>query len=172
MVIPKESMKGHPTLQVYSPKPLVGLNQKTEKNVKEEVRGSLITLNQSIEFMCSASDLYDALVNPNKVAAWTRGSVISRPVVGESFSLFHGNISGTWKELSDSKKLGFTWRLSSWPSGHESLVTITLSQGSDSTMLTLNQEKVPIGIKELTESNWKSYYWNAIMGTFGYGANF
>jgi activator of HSP90 ATPase len=39
-------------------------------------------------------------------------------------------------------------------------------------MLRLSQEKVPVGIKELTESNWKSYYWNAIMGTFGYGANF
>jgi activator of HSP90 ATPase len=164
-------MNGHPTLEVYSPKPPV-LNESKLEKTDSQMRGSLITINQSIEFMCSASDLYDALVNPNKVAVWTRGSLIAKPAVGEAFSLFHGNITGTWKELAEPEKLVFTWRLSSWPAGHESIVHITLAQGSDSTMLRLSQEKVPIGIKELTESNWKSYYWNAIMGTFGYGANF
>ena len=164
-------MTGHPTLEVYSPKPPVLTEQKVEKS-DNMVKGSLITLKQSIEFMCSASDLYDALVNPNKVAVWTRGSMISKPGIGEFFSLFHGNITGIWKELLEPSKLVFTWRLSSWPAGHESIVTINLKQGSDSTMLQLSQENVPIGIKELTESNWKSYYWNAIMGTFGYGANF
>jgi activator of HSP90 ATPase len=45
-------------------------------------------------------------------------------------------------------------------------------QKSEYTLLKLVQKKVPIGIKDLTEANWKNYYWNSIKGTFGYGAVF
>jgi activator of HSP90 ATPase len=63
-----------------------------------------------------------------------------------------------------------TWRLKSWPVGHESKVTISLQQGPDSTTLKLVQENVPIGEKSVTEQNWKNYYWNSIKRVFGFGA--
>jgi activator of HSP90 ATPase len=179
VVIPKENMQGHPTLKSYTPKPPVESSiekPSVEKVTAKEVKGALITLHQTIEFMCSAADLYDVLVNPGKVAVWSRGSQIPMPVVDGPFCLFNDNVSGTWKTLKTPSEgvpqLVFTWRLDAWPKDHTSLVTLDFEQGSDSTQLKLTQEGVPIGIKELTSRNWHNYYWNAIKGTFGYGAQF
>lgn len=171
--IPPESMSGHPVLSTYKPKPVPTATTTTSPGKEsQEMLGSLVTLKQEIEFVCSASDLYDCFVNPSKVSAWTRGPPPSPAAVGQAFSFFGGNVTGEWKELVPGSRLVFEWRLKAWPAKHTSLVTITLSEGDSSTMLRLNQERVPVGIKDLTEKNWTQYYWNAIKGTFGYGAQF
>jgi activator of HSP90 ATPase len=166
-------MSGHPVLSTYKPKPVPTATPTTTSGKEsQEMLGSLVTLKQEIEFVCSANDLYDCFVNPAKVSAWTRGPPPPPATIGQSFSLFGGNVTGEWKELLPGSSLVFEWRLKAWPAKHTSLVTITLSQGDSSTMLRLNQERVPVGIKDLTEKNWTQYYWNAIKGTFGYGAQF
>ena len=96
--IPLEEMKGHPTLKHYQPKPPVAGETKTpESTGNDKVLGSLITVNQSIEFVCSAADLYDVLVNPQKVQVWSRGSQNPPAEVDKEFSLFGGNVTGKWK---------------------------------------------------------------------------
>lgn len=165
-------MNGHPTLDTYQPKPPVATPAEKPSQGNDQVLGSLVTLTQSIEFVCSATDLYDVLVNPQKVRVWSRGSVLDVPRAGQEFKLFDGNVVGQWKELVPGEKIVMTWRLKSWPSGHFSLVTLGFVQGSESTTLKLSQKDVPIGIKDLTDKNWRQYYWNAIMTSFGYGAHF
>lgn len=44
------------------------------------------------------------------------------------FSLFNGNISGKFLELSPNSKIGMLWRYKQWPSGHYSTVTIDIDQ--------------------------------------------
>jgi activator of HSP90 ATPase len=63
-----------------------------------------------------------------------------------------------------------SWRLKTWSPELESIVTILLHQGSESTELKLTQKNVPIGEKNAVEQNWNNYFWNSIKRTFGLGA--
>ncbi|KAI8815381.1 Aha1 domain family protein [Cladochytrium replicatum] len=116
------------------------------------------------EFVCTAADLYNVFVNVGKASA------ILAPAPGGEFKLFGGNVSGKFVELVPNEKIAQTWRLKSWPSYRYSQVTLTFEQGDESTILSLDQTGVPIGDKDMTRSNWQTYYWKAIKGAFGYGA--
>ncbi|KAI0217184.1 Co-chaperone, partial [Massospora cicadina] len=57
------------------------------------------TLKDSVEFVASAADIYQALTDPTMVSIWTRAPAALSKEIGSSFSLFGGNIQGTVKEL-------------------------------------------------------------------------
>ncbi|KAJ3055014.1 hypothetical protein HK097_000093 [Rhizophlyctis rosea] len=169
--IAPEEMKGHPVLQTYSPKPPAPSNASSGASQgKAGVLGGLTTITQKVELVASASDVYETLLDPQRVRVWTRGRADITKEVGKPFNLFEGNITGTIEELVPNKKVVQKWRLKSWPAGHHSLVTIDLQQGDDSTTVHVTQKEVPIGEKDVTENNWKNYYWNSIKQAFGYGA--
>ncbi|CAO3614042.1 unnamed protein product [Cunninghamella blakesleeana] len=130
------------------------------------------TLNDVVEFQTSAQELYETLLDTQRVCAWTRGPAKISKEIGSTFELFNGNVSGKILELVPGKKIVQSWRLGSWPTGHYSTVTMELDQGSDSVRLTLKQEGVPLGEEELTRNNWNGYYFRAIKATFGFGAVF
>ncbi|KAF9432244.1 hypothetical protein BGZ76_011078, partial [Entomortierella beljakovae] len=126
-------------------------------------------LEDTIELQASAHDIYDVLLNQAKVVAWTRSaSSTIEAKVGAKFSFFGGNVSGEIKELAEDKKIVQSWRLSTWPAGHYSTVTMDISEGTNSTTIKFKQEGVPIGEKETTRQNWSNYYWAEIKRTFGY----
>ncbi|KAI9310852.1 chaperone activator Aha1 [Dichotomocladium elegans] len=130
------------------------------------------TLNDSIEFQTSAHEIYETLLDAQRVSAWTRGPAKISKEVGSTFELFNGNVRGEILELVPDKKIVQSWRLSSWPEGHFSNVTMTLEQKSDCLQLHVKQTGVPVGEEELTERNWTGYYWRSIKQTFGFGAVF
>lgn len=130
------------------------------------------TLNDTEEFQTSAHELFETLTNPHRAQIWTRGHVKLSQEVGSHFEFFNGNVTGEMLEVVPDKKIVQTWRLRSWPVGHFSKVTIEFEQGSDCVTLKINQTGVPIGEEQLTRTNWSGYYWRAIKGSFGYGANF
>jgi activator of HSP90 ATPase len=130
------------------------------------------TLNDTEEFQTSAHELFETLTNPQRAQIWTRGHVKLSQEVGSHFEFFNGNVTGEMLEVVPDKKIVQTWRLRSWPVGHFSKVTMEFEQGSDCVTLKINQTGVPIGEEELTRTNWSGYYWRAIKGSFGYGANF
>ncbi|KAJ3128435.1 hypothetical protein HK098_004512 [Nowakowskiella sp. JEL0407] len=168
--IAPEDMKGHPVVSTYQPKPPARETTKTSQPLQSKtIKGKVVKIKQTIEFTASASDIYETLTNPQRVAIWTRSrSAKIAPEVGSEFVLFDGNVSGSFLELVPNKKIVMKWKLKSWPIEHFSTVTIALDQGDDVTMLQLDQTDIPIGEKEITENNWTNYYWNAIKGTFGY----
>ncbi|RKP26759.1 activator of Hsp90 ATPase [Syncephalis pseudoplumigaleata] len=125
----------------------------------------------SVEFVAAASDIYDVLLNQEKVQAWTRGPAVIRPEVGSDFRLFDGNITGTIVELVPNETIVLSWRFASWPANHHSNVAITLAQGDSSTELRLTQRGVPVGQEDTTRQNWQRFYWDSINRTFGYGTS-
>ncbi|KAJ3308707.1 hypothetical protein HDV04_000963 [Boothiomyces sp. JEL0838] len=167
--IPDHEMKGHPVLQTYNPKPPVAALA-VEKSDKTKVVGGLVTIQQTVEFQCTAADLYVSLLNQARVQIWTRSNADIQEKVGSNFVLFGGNVTGTILELVPNQKIVMKWRLKQWPSEHYSHVTIEFKQGSDSTELKLVQKDVPIGEKNSTEQNWTNYYWNSLKRTFGFGS--
>ena len=77
-----------------------------------------VTLSESYEFNTSADQLYTTFVDPQRVAAFTRGHPREfSPTEGGKFSLFGGNVEGSFKVLEKEKKIVQNWRLSDWPAG-------------------------------------------------------
>ncbi|GBC01901.1 hypothetical protein RclHR1_04380002 [Rhizophagus clarus] len=127
-------------------------------------------ISEVVELQTSADQVYETLLDPGRVAAWTRSRPDIFRHIGSAFSLFEGNVTGTLLELVQNEKIVQTWRLKSWPEGHFSTVTIKFEQASDFTRVHITQEGVPIGEVDAVRRNWQSYYWNPIKSVFGFGA--
>merc|ERR1711935_1330868 len=139
---------------------------------KKDETGSKIKTKKLIlkeTFMCSCEDFYNVLVDRQRVEAWSRGAQVYNAEKNGKFLLFSGNVSGTFTELVESKKIVKSWRLKHWPEGHHSVATIELSQTDKGTRMTLTQSGVPETDVERTKQGWKNFYWNPIKFTFGFG---
>ncbi|XP_071795468.1 activator of 90 kDa heat shock protein ATPase homolog 1-like isoform X1 [Asterias amurensis] len=145
------------------------VNQENLKNIQIGVKIDTTTLKLNEEFKCSAEELYMTFTDPQRVSAFTRSQAILEPVAGGKFRLFDGNVTGEFVSLEPCKIVQ-RWRFKTWPDAHYSTVTIVLSQKSDCTKLALTQVGIPSADFERTKSGWRTYYWQAIMGTFGFGA--
>ena len=104
------------------------------------------------------------------MAAWSRAPPDVDAVVGGRFSLFHGNVSGTFVELEDGKRLIQTWRLKDWPDNHYARLALLFDQRLDGTSLRVTMEGVPIGAEDAVKANFVEYYIKPIKQTFGFGA--
>jgi activator of HSP90 ATPase len=124
------------------------------------------------DFKCSISELYRALTDKDMVRAFTTQDAMIDATKGGRFSLFGGNVHGEFTELVADKKLVMRWRFKSWPAEHYSMVTMTLTQRDDGTLLSLAQTGIPVTEYEKTSEGWKNFYWRSIKQTFGYGACF
>ncbi|CAB4383310.1 unnamed protein product [Rhizophagus irregularis] len=144
-------------------------NSDTVKSSAQKIINTT-NISEVVELQTSADQIYETLLDPGRVAAWTRSRPDIFRHVGSVFSLFDGNVTGTMVELVQNEKIVQTWRLKTWPEGHFSTVTIKFEQASDFTRVHINQEGVPIGEVDAVRNNWQSYYWNPIKNVFGYGA--
>ena len=52
---------------------------------------------------------------------------------------------------------------------HYSTLTLAFDQGTDSTVLRLSWDGVPVGQEDVTKRNFGDYYVRSIKTTFGYG---
>ncbi|KAJ3153714.1 hypothetical protein HK101_001719 [Irineochytrium annulatum] len=171
--IPKNEMTGHPVMTPYKPKPVPNdsaTTSSTSKAGSEKVLGALTTVTKTVEFVCSAQDLYDTLLVAERVQIWSRGKAVIGKNVGADVEMFGGNVTGKIMELEEGKKIVMSWRLKSWPSGHFSKVKLELEDLRESVKLKLTQSEVPVGEKDSTLKNWEGYYFQGIKSAFGYGA--
>ncbi|KJE92036.1 hypothetical protein CAOG_03069 [Capsaspora owczarzaki ATCC 30864] len=131
-----------------------------------------VTITQRHEFKTSAHELYDCLVNVARIQAFTQSpcQVDARP--NGIFSIYNGNVLGSFISLVPGVKIEQDWRFSHWPQGHFSRVTIELREDSDFTELKLTQTGVPKEEQAQTDAGWNTHFWQKIMGVFGYGAAF
>ncbi|KAJ3021643.1 hypothetical protein HKX48_008124 [Thoreauomyces humboldtii] len=164
--IAPEEMKGHPVLKTYQPKPPAPETNPVTSACKTAA-GGVTTIKQTIEFAASPRDIYETLLDVQRVQAWTRGKAQVGREAGSAFVLFDGNISGTTTELVPNTKIVQQWRLKTWPVGHFSTVTFDLGEGSDKTVLKVTQSGVPVSEKEMAKQ-WERYYWHSIKATFGF----
>ncbi|KAJ3091420.1 hypothetical protein HK100_007181 [Physocladia obscura] len=170
--ISKDDMTGHPAGTVYKPKPpapdaSATAPQAAEPTVPAKLIGAVSTITMNVEFVCSASDLYNTLLDPSRVQIWSRGPATIKPEVGADVALFGGNVTGKILELVPNKRIVQTWRLKTWPANHFSTVTLFLEEQRESVTLRLSQTDVPVGEKDLTTKNWTGYYFNGIKAAFG-----
>lgn len=160
LIIPQDQMNGHPTTKLYTPPPKTPSPApvKPEASATSTVKGTVVTIDQDVEFQCTAADLWITLLDKPRVSAWTRAPAEIQPGVG-LFNLFGGNITGYITNVEQNKSISMRWRLKTWPAEHFSSVEIKLDQQSDCTKLHLKQDNVPIGEKDQVSNNWTNFYW-------------
>ncbi|CAG8453637.1 11809_t:CDS:2 [Ambispora gerdemannii] len=140
---------------------------KTTTTTSTKLTVNVAKLTESIEFQTSADQIYEAYLDPNRVAIWARAKPELARHVGGAFSLFGGNITGVFTELIPNQRIAQTWRLTTWPEGHYSNVVLQFDQKSDSTTVHVTHDGVPVGEEEIVRRNWQNYYWNPIKSVFG-----
>lgn len=122
------------------------------------------------KFMCRPVDLFESLIDVNRVRAYAGGDAQVSRDKGGAFYLFGGSVQGQNIEVDYPKKIVQKWRFSSWPEGLFSTVTIVLEEKDGKTICKLTQAGVPSDDKERTERGWSENFWKRIKGVFGYGS--
>eukprot|EP01118_Nematostelium_gracile_P010469 TRINITY_DN360_c0_g1_i1.p1 TRINITY_DN360_c0_g1~~TRINITY_DN360_c0_g1_i1.p1 ORF type:complete len:347 (-),score=90.34 TRINITY_DN360_c0_g1_i1:4-1044(-) len=122
------------------------------------------------KFMCRPVDLFEALIDVNRVRAYAGGDAQVSRDKGGAFFLFGGSVQGQNIEIEYPKRIVQKWRFSTWPEGLFSTVTIVLEEKDGKTICKLTQAGVPSEDKERTEKGWSENFWKRIKGIFGYGS--
>ena len=121
----------------------------------------------NVDFAGPPAELFECFSDPRRVAAYAGSDSRLNFTVGGEFSLFDGNVSGKIVEIHPRQKIVMTWRLSTWPAEHFSLVTLNFQPSASGTTVVLVQESVPAAEVERTRDGWTRFYWERISSCFG-----
>ncbi|MEM7446247.1 MAG: SRPBCC domain-containing protein [Pseudomonadota bacterium] len=116
-------------------------------------------IHQEVVFEASPAKVYEALMNADQHAAFTKGKAeISRDVGGE-FTCHDGQIVGRNIELVPNERIVQAWRVANWEAGVYSVVRFELMPEGDKTRLILDHAGVDDDKSEMVAAGWKVRYW-------------
>jgi len=116
-------------------------------------------IKQTITFKVSPHDVYEALMDSKKHAAFTGGKASISRKVGGKYSAYDNYITGKNLELVPDKKIIQSWRAVDWAEGVLSTITFTLTPIPEGTRLEFTHEDVPEGTEEEFIQGWIDNYW-------------
>jgi activator of HSP90 ATPase len=120
------------------------------------------TIRQKVTFKTEPHEVYEALMDSKKHAAFTGGEARISRQVGGKFSIYGGDIEGKNLELVPDQKIMQSWRYSDWEEGHYSTATFALEKVEKGTRLIFTQTDVPDEHYEDIKQGWKDYYWQPL----------
>ena len=148
-------------------------NMMTEKvNNADSAKG--ITIHQSAYFNVAPARVYSALLSSVAFSACTKksfdmftaSSAKIDSVVGGTFSLFDGHITGRILELVPNQRIVEAWRVVDWPAGVYSIARFDISAEGSGTRVTFEHVGFPEGLKEHLSIGWQQHYWDAMTNYF------
>jgi len=122
------------------------------------------TIKQTVQFKAEPKEVYEALMDQKKHAAFTGGNATVSRKVGGRFSVWDGYAEGRNIELVPDKKIVQSWRASDWPEGVSSTVKFEFSRMKGGTRLTFTHSGVPEDFAGDIRQGWKDYYWAPMKG--------
>lgn len=131
------------------------------------------TLHLEPEFTAPAEQLYITLLDPQRIAAWSRSPPLIEPLPvkeGTNMKLFGGSITSKVTKLVPNLQITQDWRLEDWKPGHYAKLDIKLKEGSGETKMIVKFDGIPIGEEDRVRGNFEDYYIRSIKITFGFGA--
>lgn len=130
-----------------------------------------VPLTSTTEFRTSAAELYTTFTDVGRITAFTRSPpvVFEGPKPGGKFALFGGGVRGEYTSLDEPKQITQRWRLSHWPEGHFSALTLDFDQddANSVTNMRAHWDQVPVGEEDSTREKWGEYYVRSLKTTFG-----
>ena len=121
-------------------------------------------IKQSATFTAKAQDVYEALMDAKKHAAFTGANAKIDKKVNGKFSVYDGYCHGYNIEFVKNEKIVQAWHFAEdgWPDDHFSTCTFLLEQIGNKTKLTFMQTGVPEHKVTALTSGWKDYYWKPL----------
>jgi hypothetical protein len=87
--------------------------------------------------------------------------------VGDEVAAWDGYISGRNLELVPGERIVQSWRTTEFTDEHEdSIITVTLEEVEDGTLLTLVHSKVPEDHKSYEQGGWQTHYFEPMKAYF------
>jgi activator of HSP90 ATPase len=120
------------------------------------------TLHQTIVFKATAHELYEALMDSKKHAAFTESQAKISRKVGGDFQAYDGYATGKNVELTPDKKIVQTWRASDWPEDHFSTVTFVFTEKNGETTVDFTQTEIPDEAFPDIKQGWQEWYWDRL----------
>jgi activator of HSP90 ATPase len=148
-------------------------NMMTEKvNNADSAKG--ITIHQSAYFKVALARVYSTLLSSVAFSACTKksfdmftaSSAKIDSVVGGTFSLFDGHITGRILELVPDQRIVEAWRVVDWPAGVYSIARFDIGAEGSGTRVTFEHVGFPEGLKEHLSIGWQQHYWDAMTNYF------
>ena len=110
-------------------------------------------------FKASPHELYEALMDSARHAAFTKSDAsISREVGGE-YMAYDGYITGKNLELIPDQKIVQSWRAVDWPEKQFSRVEFEISPVAEGSRLVFTHSDLPEGTEEEFTQGWIENYW-------------
>lgn len=122
------------------------------------------TIKQTYEMNATPEKVFEALVNPDIIQTWSGDEAKMGPEVGDSFTLWGGQMFGKNLEVVKNKKLVQEWNYDQWDA--PSKVTFTLKAKGKKTIVDLLHEDVPEKSLKSIDEGWDVYYLGAMKEMF------
>lgn len=107
------------------------------------------------------SHIWQALIDPKKIADWGAGPAKMNEKNNESFSLWGGEIYGKNVRVEKNKLLEQEWFGGKWE--EPSIVTIHLEEiDKNKTSITLVQKHIPDEEEKSIDQGWDDYYFGPL----------
>jgi len=116
-------------------------------------------IKQTISFKSSPHEVYEALMDSKKHAAFSGGKARISRAVGGNIMAYDNYITGKNIELVPDKKIVQDWRAVDWPEGFFSRVTFAFTAVTEGTRLDFTHADVPEGTEEEFTQGWMDNYW-------------
>ncbi len=143
--------------------------KKTSSAAKKPAATKLATrtIKQSVAIRATPVEVYDALVNAKKHAAFTGAKATSSNKEGGKFTAWDGYITGKYLKLTPGRKIVVEWSTREWPSEYPpSMIEFAFERADKGMRLTMVQTQVPAAQAPNYRQGWKDYYWNPLKRYF------
>jgi activator of HSP90 ATPase len=122
---------------------------------------------QTVIIDASPDEVYDALLNAKKHAAFTGSPAATNARVGAEFTAWDGYIMGKNLELVKGKKIVQEWETSEWPKGYpRSRLEFTVTAKKGGTELKMLHTQVPAEQVAEYRTGWHTAYWEPLKEYF------
>lgn len=126
-------------------------------------------IRQVVTFPVSPHEVYEALMDSRKHAAFTHASAKISRRMGGTFTAYDGYISGKNLELIPDQLIRQSWRAVDWEEGVFSTVSFEFSAIPEGTRLDFTHTDVPDGTEAEFTQGWIDNYWDPMQILFTKG---
>ncbi len=114
-----------------------------------------------------AREIYDAWLDSEAHSDMTGSDAVMSDELGAEVSAWDGYITGRNLELVPGERIVQSWRTTEFDDDDEdSIITITLEEADDGTVLTLEHSNVPDAQRSYEEGGWQSSYFDPMVAYF------
>ena len=125
-----------------------------------------LPIHQTVVFPVSPHEVYEALLDSKKHAAFTHAEAHISRRVGGAYDAYDGYISGKNLELVPDQLIRQSWRAVDWEEGVFSTILFILKSVPGGTSLEFTHVDLPDGTEEEFTQGWIDNYWNPMQVFF------